>query len=68
MPIYRFYKLNRMKRVAGPGEDRELDGDRSALVHARGLANGHGIAVWEGKRLVANVEPDSHGGGETMEI
>ena len=56
MPIYRFYKLTSGKRVAAPGDDHDFDGDLAAFEHARALANGHAIGVWQGARFVANVE------------
>lgn len=65
MPNYRFYKLNMEKRVAAPGEDHEFDGDLPALEHAKRLANGHAISVWDGTRLVADVESDSPQDGAT---
>ena len=56
MPTYRFYKLSSGKRIDVPGEDRDFDGDTPAFEHARRLANGHAIGVWQGARFVANVE------------
>lgn len=61
MPSYRFYKLSSGKRIAAPGEDRDFDDDGPALKHAKALANGHAVGVWEGARLVANVESDDSG-------
>ena len=58
MAIYRFYRLSSGKRLAAPAADHEFDGDLLALEHAKGLANGHAVGVWEGARFVANVEPD----------
>lgn len=56
MPSYRFYKLTKGKRIATPGEDRDFDGDLPALEHAKIIADGHAIGVWDGPRFVANVE------------
>ena len=65
MPIYRFYKLTSGRLIAAPGIDHDFDGDTPAFEHARCLANGHGIAVWQGARFVANVEwDDSDAPGE----
>jgi hypothetical protein len=58
MPSYRFYKLTSGKRIAASGEDREFDGDLLAFAHAKALANGYAIGVWQGQRFVANVESD----------
>ena len=67
MPSYRFYKLTSRKLIAAPGEDLDFDDDFPAFKHAKALANGHVIAVWEGKRFVANVESDdSDACGETQ--
>lgn len=66
MPTYRFYRLGPTMHVAGPGEDREFDGDVSALEHARRLANGHAVGVWEGTRLVADVAPDNPRGERNL--
>ena len=55
MSTYRFYKLNSGKRIAAAGEDHDFDDDLPALEHARGLANGYAIGVWQGPRFVAYV-------------
>ena len=59
MPSYRFYKLNSGKFITAPGEDYDFDGDLPAMAHAKELANGHAISVWEGPRFVADVESES---------
>lgn len=61
MPSYRFYKLTSGKRIAAPGEDHDFNDDLLAFAHAKALANGHAIGVWQGPRFVANVESDDLG-------
>jgi hypothetical protein len=61
MATYRFYKLSSGKRIAAPPEDLDFDGDIPAFEHARCLANGHAIGVWQGARFVANVEASNLG-------
>ena len=56
MSTYRFYKLSSGKRTVAPAEDHDFDSDIPAFEHARCLANGHAIGVWQGARFVANVE------------
>ena len=61
MATYRFYKLSSGKRIAASAEDRDFDGDIPAFEHARCLANGRAIGVWQGARFVANVESNDLG-------
>jgi hypothetical protein len=56
MPVYGFYKLSSGKRIVAARADRDFDCDAPAVAHARRLANGHAIGVWQGPRFVANVE------------
>jgi hypothetical protein len=58
MPTYRFYRLTSGKRIAAPGEDHDFETDLPAFTHARCLANGHAVGVWQGERFVANVESE----------
>jgi hypothetical protein len=58
MPVYGFYKLSSGKRIVAAKDDRDFDCDAPAIAHARRLANGHAIGVWQGPRFVANVESD----------
>jgi len=61
MPSYRFYRLTLGKRIAAPGEAQDFEGDLPAFAHAKSLANGHAVSVWQGARFVANVESDDSG-------
>jgi len=65
MPVYDFYKLSSGMHVVAFRGDRDFDCDAPAIAHAKALANGHAIGVWQGPRFVANVESyDSFTKGE----
>jgi len=55
MPSYRFHKLSGANRIFAPGHDHDFEDDLAALEHARMLADGYAIGVWEGARCVAYV-------------
>ena len=60
MPIYRFYRLDQLGRIAAPSLDRVLPDDEAACEHAHVLlreGGAHASAqVWQGERLVRCVE------------
>jgi hypothetical protein len=55
MSCYRFYKIGLGNHIVAPGEDRDFEGDATALEHARLLANGYAIDVWIGTRFVGHA-------------
>jgi len=58
MPHYRIYRRGPDGHLAGPPQLIELDDDAAAVKHSREQARGHGMEVWEGKRLVAVIFTD----------
>jgi hypothetical protein len=62
MPEYRFYNLERDGQAVIARIDLMLDGDATAIAHAKQLIVGEAIEVWEGCRLVANLSGSSDAG------
>ena len=59
MPEYRFYKIDPKGHVAGPATLVVCADDFSAVQQARTLLDGLDIEVWQGKRVVSYLVPDS---------
>jgi hypothetical protein len=59
MLSYCFYKIGAGNHIVAPGQDRDFEGDPSALEHAGALANGHAIDVWTGMRFVGHAPAES---------
>ena len=57
VPVYRFYKLDKIGRIMGLGEAVECADDADAVKKAKERAKGHTIIeVWDMGRRVAVIE------------
>ena len=56
MPDYRIYQLVGGAHIQAPATVVRCGTDAEAIAHARQLLDGHDIEVWDGGRLVINLE------------
>jgi hypothetical protein len=58
MTVYRFYFLDKDRRVSGPPEVGTFDDDAAAIADARRQVEDETIEVWDGARRVAVLHPE----------
>lgn len=59
MPAYRFYTIGPSGHICAPPAIFECPGDMSAIKEARKSLDGHDIEVWQGRRIVSYLVPES---------
>ena len=61
MPAYRIYTLSSEGHIHGPPRIVESRDDTEVMQQARQWLDGHPIEVWDEKRKVGRLEPESEG-------
>ena len=59
MPEYRFYKITQTGHITEPSSVVVCPDDVAAIKEARKLLDGGDIEIWEGRRVVAYLVPES---------
>jgi hypothetical protein len=57
MPNYRFFTLDHDGKVSTPATIHSFEDDEAAMKAAKQRLDGHGIEVWQGARLIVDLEP-----------
>ncbi len=57
MADYRLYRLDGADQIAGAAEPIVADDDETAVAMARAARSRSPLELWQGRRLVARIDP-----------
>ena len=57
-PHFRFYALTKEGRIARPSSACYLPDDTAAVKHAKIIVEDDAIEIWQGRRIVARINPN----------